>query len=178
MKIDHPDELDRLLEEGLAAYSSEAPRAGLEGRVLAHVRADGRPSRGWWWAIWVPALAAAIWIAIAIARRPQVVAEFKVVPVKREVPVMPRVDSPRMPEIAVARQVRREAPIVKTALPKQEQFPAPDRLSPDERALMQLVTRFPDTAREAMSPMEPREAAPIEIPILEIAPLNSGGQQN
>jgi hypothetical protein len=48
MNIDSQDELDRLLEEGLAAYSSEAPRAGLEGRVLAHVRADGRRFRGWW----------------------------------------------------------------------------------------------------------------------------------
>jgi hypothetical protein len=101
-----------------------------------------------------------------------------VVRVMREDPVMPRVAPPRMPEVAVRRQVRREAPIVKAALPKQEQFPAPDALSPGERALMQLATRFPETAREATAPMEPREAAPIEIPFLEIAPLNSGGQQN
>jgi hypothetical protein len=178
MNIDRPDELDRLLEEGLAAYSSEAPRAGLEGRVLAHVRADGRRFRGWWWAIWVPALAAAFWIAIVIAHRPRVGTEFRVVQVTREGPLMPRVAAPRMPEVAVRRQVRREASIVKAALPKQEQFPASDGLSPGERSLMQLAARFPETAREATAPMEPREVAPIEIPALEIAPLTSGGQQN
>jgi len=178
MNIDSPDELDRLLEEGLAAYSSEAPRVGLEGRVLARVRADGRRFRGWWWTIWVPALAAAIWIAMVIANRPRVGLEFKEVPIARQVPVMPRIAPPRMPEVAVRRQVQREAPIVKAALPKQEQFPVPDTLSPGERALMQLAERFPDTARDATTPMEPREAAPIEIPLLEIAPLNSGGQQN
>jgi hypothetical protein len=180
MNIDRPDELDRLLEEGLAAYSSEAPRAGLERRVLAHVGADGRGSRfgNWRWMIWVPALAAAIWTAMVIANRPRVAGDFKQVPIARQVPVMPRVAPRRMPELAVKRRVRREVPMVKPALPKREQFPTVDELSPGERALMQLAARFPETARDATAPMEPREAPPIDIPFLEIAPLNSGGQQN
>jgi hypothetical protein len=66
MRSNQPDELDRLLDEALASYSSEEPRPGLERRVLKRVRAERAPRRfGWWrWAVAVPVLASLLALAV------------------------------------------------------------------------------------------------------------------
>ncbi len=139
MRSNHPDELDQFLEEALATYSSQEPPLGLEQRVLHRVHAAGVSHRVllWRWALAIPVLASLLMIAVSQRTRPQGhAAEPTVVPT----PVELRAAAPR-----VRRPVNRAhaAP----PPPRRAVFPLPAPLSPEERALVDLVTRFP-TKRE------------------------------
>src|SRR5436305_7129563 len=59
------DDLDRLIDCGLAGYSSAEPLVGLEQRVLRRVRAVRR--RRWWGLVLIPA-AAVLVLALLPAR--------------------------------------------------------------------------------------------------------------
>jgi hypothetical protein len=63
--------LDAWLDDALAHYNDAEPRAGLEQRILATVRAEERTPRRRWWVRWSPALAAvAAIVIVVIAVRP------------------------------------------------------------------------------------------------------------
>src|SRR5690349_4292344 len=61
MASNERDELDRILDTALAAYSASEPRPGLEWRVQNHIRASAR--RIWFprWVLAIPAAACIIW---------------------------------------------------------------------------------------------------------------------
>jgi hypothetical protein len=177
MRSNQPDELDKLLDEALASYSSEEPRPGLEQRVLKRVRAEGIPRHvGWWrWAIAIPVLASLLVLAIAHRSKPRpAAAESKVASVQRPA------TAPTTPRRAAYRPTRRvvNRPVVAhPPLPKRGVFPLPAPLSAQERALVDLVTRFPDQAREVLIEASQRSSQPIEIPRIEIPPLPGGSER-
>lgn len=66
------DDPDQLLDAALVRYAAAEPRAGLEDRILANLRAEGGrlPGRQWWqWSL-AAAVAAVLVVAVALAWRP------------------------------------------------------------------------------------------------------------
>jgi hypothetical protein len=189
MRSNQPDELDKLLDEALANYSSEEPRPGLEQRVLHRVRAAGTPHRFGWrrWAIAIPALASLVLLAVTHLGKPLATA-YRGQP--QPAAVAPNLAATRLPATTVVEPgerrsvpARRPQRIVnrpvaaQSALPKRGVFPLPEPLSPEERALLDLVTHFPDQAREVLIEASQRSSQPIEIPRIEIPPLPGGSER-
>src|SRR4051812_10328959 len=68
MEPDRFDNVDELIDAGLAAYAPE-PLAGLEDRVLTRARLETRRRRiAWWWVLGVPAIAAVIVLSVLSTR--------------------------------------------------------------------------------------------------------------
>jgi hypothetical protein len=180
MRSKQPDELDRLLDEALASYSSEEPRPGLEQRVLSRVRAEGTARRvDWWrWALAIPVFASLVLLAITHRARPQA-AQVERNHSSAHAPAT-TVAAPAEPRHAAPRHAHRvlNRPVVaRSPLPKRDVFPLPAPLSLEERALVDLVTRFPDQAREIFIEADQRSRQPIEIQRIEIPPLPGGSER-
>jgi hypothetical protein len=156
------DELDQLLDAALAKYATAEPRAGLEERVLANLRA-GRarvPDRTWWrWS--VAAVAAILVVAIALALKlgkplpPQVVHHAPAsIQVAHDGPKMVSntggngVRVPRKVKGTVRRATARRAQpqAAKARNPKLDQFPSPQPLSEQEKTLANYVASYPEHA--------------------------------
>ena len=149
--------VDRLLNEALAPQEIE-PRAGLEQRILANLRAQ--PERRPWWRwmmLWVPAAVAALLIALAVgsrmssrpqSARPTVAIEHQPTlpaPMKQPVPPASAVAAQRKPARDVARPQKMVA-ATRPALPRQDVFPSPVPLTPEETMLLTLLRRNPSQA--------------------------------
>ena len=151
--------LDHVLDHVLRQYSAVEPRAGLEARILANLRAERLQASGraWWqWglvgAVAVAALAAGItWRANrtrhhAIANHPPTAIQQ---PLDQGTKVVAR---------SRGESVRKRAPTHRSALhrvplavavivsPKLDQFPSRQPLSEEEVALAQYVREFPKEA--------------------------------
>ena len=164
------DELDRIIDRGLAGYAAHEPLAGLEDRVLNRVRL-ANPAGGAQHAslgLAVPAVAALILVAVLPRSSRAPVADR--VPPSRGACRETRAASagPRRHASPAIRQrvARRPRP-----LPKRNQFPTPTPLTPEERALI-AVAQLPPAGLESVSqyPANPEEIRiePIEIPPLQI----------
>ena len=162
MKSDQPGEFDKLLDEALATYSNQEPRAGLEQRVLHRIQAEGAPRRlvFWRWAAAIPVLASLLLVAVWHRHASQIVPSG--VEVARSIPPpQTQVDRPAMPPRSPQSVVRRK-PTSPPGPPRRDVFPTPSPLTAEEKALYELVTRFPDQAREvlkddASSPGDPED---------------------
>jgi hypothetical protein len=154
------DDLDRLIDSGLAAYSSAEPLAGLEQRVLRRVRLVRR--RRWWGLMLVPA-AAALVFALMPAKR----LEIAVTPPRR-----PTVETLTQPihtaTVKPLPRPRRPRPVASN--PKREFFPTLTPLTTEERVLVQV-------ARATPQQLLPPPAKELEIKPIEIAPLIPDGRQ-
>src|SRR4051812_20291392 len=111
------DDLDKLLDAGLASYAAAEPRTGLERRVLAHVTAARRRPWMWWLAVAAPVAAALFVIAThRPAATPQApptpIAQTQSVPTAAPVVVAP-----------VRQHMVRRVARVRPA--KRDQFPTP-----------------------------------------------------
>ena len=149
------DELDQVLDGALAGYSSAEPLAGLEDRVLNRVHAERAAPRvgRWVWAAGVAVLAgmiatAVLWVGQASRPVPQQILT------RAAPPVLTRAASP------VLRKRHRQAR-------------RPVLLTREERALVALVTRAPDQAREALLDLQRRSTEPIQVEEIKIEPLRS-----
>lgn len=152
------NELDRILEAGLGSYSDAEPRIGLERRVLAHVRSNGR-RRVWWFGWAAVAAAAAVMMAVAL-RSPH--EPPKPAPLVAQIPAAElKVSAPSAPPV-VARRIARPRP---APLPKENVFPEPSPLTREERALVAWANKAPAL-------FEKPSMAPLEIPEIKIEPLN------
>jgi hypothetical protein len=174
--------VDELLDASLAGYSTVTPRPGLEGRILAHVRA-AQARRSWFvWAGWLGAGATAALIVIGVfslAHRVTIPAPPKTVEVLkpgvglglRKGPVAgppsQQIKAPRKPEIQRARSVNA---LVTRAEVRQPVFPSPAPLTSEEKLLMQYVHATPAAVLSAPS-TETAQIAEIQIKDLEIPPL-------
>jgi hypothetical protein len=67
--------------------------------------------------------------------------------------------------------------VARSPLPKRGVFPLPAQLSPEERALVDLVTRLPEQARKVLIKASQRSSQPIEIRRIEIPPLPGGSER-
>ncbi len=153
------DDLDRALDAALAKYSAIEPRAGLEERVLANLRTEQsrEATHGWWrWSL-AAVLAAAIVVAAALGWRSPRPAQ----PVIAHHP-QTSTQAPREPERqavnhgentvpsphhrTIPRTITHQSKALAAASPKLDQFPSPQPLSEQERALARYVRDFPQEA--------------------------------
>jgi len=154
------DPLDRELDAALAKYAAVEPRAGLEERVLANVRAErGRVSdRAWWrWGVASAVALAAVVMVVTLAwrshtQRAPVIVEHPSTATPRVEQPGPRVASNRAENgtnsLPRTRRVVRRAPAsaVAEAHPKLDQFPSPQPLSEQEKILASYVEDYPERA--------------------------------
>jgi len=150
------DEIDRELDAALTKYAAE-PRTGLEERVLANLRTERArvPARArWHWSLTAAATAiviVALTLALRSGRTPHPVVANHPSSITPGPALSPAqiVSNPRP-----ARRVkpRRSHPLVATAgraelgPPKLDQFPSPQPLNEQERALARYVSEFPQEA--------------------------------
>jgi hypothetical protein len=152
------DDLDRLIDDALAGYSSAEPLAGLEQRVLRRVRTVRR--RHWWGLALIPA-AAVLVLALLPARHVDVaMAPPRIVEPQ---PIGAATVMERLPQ---APKRHRTAP----PNPKRESFPTVSPLTPEEQALVELARTTPEQ-------LPPPPAQELEIKPIEIAPLVPDGRQ-
>jgi len=155
-------ELDRVLDAALAKYAAVEPRAGLEERVLANLRAQPSHSRihNWWHWSALAAVAAVIVIAVALAWRsgrpahpvtagpPSIATPAPNEPGRQfvgnsaENRTQPQGHAP----VQTARPHRPAPAVVASAEPKLDQFPSPQPLSEEELALARYAQSFPKEA--------------------------------
>ena len=166
------DELDRAIENALSAYSGAEPVTGLEQRVMSRVRiAEGERRR---MLVWAFALVAAVALVVAVivvrAPRQSDPKSYGVAAVKRPAPPA---EEPRVrPEHRTRPRALRPR-----HLPKQQQFPAPTPLTAEERALLAFVGHHPAEAQKVFADLRKRADEPIEIPAIQIPPLQIDGAQ-
>ncbi len=155
--------LDRELNAALAKYVSVEPRAGMEERILANLRAEREhpPDLSWWrWSAAV-AFAAGILIAAMVTLRssqlhaPVIANQPPTTVSAREQsgpPVAPRqVGSNTHPQAAprthrLMRTARPAAFGAACAGPKLDQFPSPQPLSEQEKIMASYVAEYPEQA--------------------------------
>lgn len=172
-------DIDELLDAALALYGSEEPRPGLEARILAHVRANERASRGRAWA-WGLAAASAVLLGLAVAllaprRHPAPVASApRAVATRLRLSPIASTPIPGAPRGA-AREIRS----VKVKPPPPEQFPAPEPLSDEERLLVAYASKIgrrPPGAWAALYRGEGLTVPQLEIRGLEIKELRESDE--
>ncbi len=157
--MQHADDLDRVLDAALAKYAAVDPRAGLEERVLAHVRTEAQSPRRLWlqWGL-AAGVAVVVLVAVLVWRSSRVphhvIANHPAITIQR-----PSIeDGHSAPhatgEVAIVKHASTRKPavhpvIAATAIahPKLEQFPSPQPLSQEEIALAQYVKNFPKEAQ-------------------------------
>ncbi len=179
------DEFDALLDDALRSYSGAEPRFGLEERIVRRVRVEGgAPRRVAWFRRWyalMPAAAGALVLLVVVLVRfghqslqsdpamparpgPQVA---KVAPA----PVTPM--APARMEPVTRRAVKRTA-LVKEAVPKRPMFPDSAPMTDEERALVRLVTSYPQQAAAMVKETPERGIEPLHFEAIRIEPLKNG----
>lgn len=158
------DDLDRALDAALAKYSSVEPRAGLDQRIMANLKAQPAvaPVRVWWrWGLAV-ALALLLFVfGLALrsgkASRPLVVQKQPNSAPAKDARKVDGSGSKTQPAPvlkqrtveAVVRKTRRPDSGVSTRLasvPRRQQFPSPQPLSEQEKLLASYVAQYPERA--------------------------------
>jgi hypothetical protein len=157
--------IDRELDAALALYAAVEPRAGLEDRILANLRAERAhpPAHAWWRWTAAPALAAMLLVALtfflrsgerrrdnvaghpspshtaqdSVSNGTQVVANRASNPTRVPHPASEKKPRPRISDHRSA---------VMASGPKLDQFPSPQPLSEQEKILESYVARYPEHA--------------------------------
>jgi len=185
-------EVEEWLEEALNRYAQGEPRAGLETRVLANLRAEAdrrATQKRSWWAVGGVGLAAAmlviaVWIGVGrtkrsplpIAQTPDAKHETAATTLEPRIPLVSR-----GPTRSVYRPVRDRKMTVqaKTAEPKLHRFPTPMPLTEQERMLVRYVREFPERAvQTAQIQTELRKQMQMEITGQPIPSSNVTDQPN
>ncbi len=159
-------DVDQWLEDGIGAYSQAEPRAGLEGRVLAGIAAQGRQTR-WrfaWWGVLAFGCAvsaiAVVWLGLGDRKSPlpgpiaKVTVPERVVPEQSDEAAMRDDESsvgmtsvPDRSRPGAATPVRQKLTRTTPPMtPKLERFPSPRPLSEQEQMLASYVENNPQTA--------------------------------
>lgn len=188
MKFDDQDHrLDQLLDIGLRKYADIEPRPGLEGRIVANLRAEQTRAFGPRWLPRVVAVAASLliaattWMALRTNTRKSVVAEDPAKTTARlpaaKVPARPErsanvssiVTRPRQRSLPLKTRLREDVAAKATA--KLEQFPSMRPLSPQEKMLLSYVRQTPrEDLLYAVTPTA--SISDLRVKKLEIAPLD------
>jgi hypothetical protein len=170
------DELDAILEKGIASYPEAEPLAGMEERVVARMGMAKMPQRGvsGWRAVWAVGFATvAITGLVLIQTRqnePRPVAVAVVSRPRHFEPAPVQISEPRRrPHIARVRRVR--------ALPKGPVFPTPSPLTTEEHLMVALVSRNPDEAAQAFDGLRRRADEPIAATPIVIPPIPVSNEQ-
>jgi hypothetical protein len=159
------DELDRTLDAALAKYTAVEPRAGLDERVLANLRAERtrtpeRSWRRWGFAAAVLIIGAALAWRTAKPSHPVLVnrpAETQPAPTQAPQTANARAETLRARVPPMQKQNRRPISAKPGAAPKLDAFPSPRPLSEEELALARYVRNFPSDAKLVAQAQEASE---------------------
>ena len=163
--------VDELLEASLRNYAGDAPRAGLEGRVLAAVRARQQAARwrtAWAWTLGVAGVAAMVTLLVLHwpHRQPAPLPVTAKAPANPSAPVVAK-GAPVVQPPMLRRAVR---PAVATTVDSRpQQFPTPRPLSEQEKLLVAYVQAV--KASEGVSGPSTEQSHDLEIPPLSIAAI-------
>jgi len=180
MEPNHSDRMDELLDAALKRYGAIEPRPGLEGRILANLRAtESQPQRNRLWRPVAATCAAMLLLVGAVTTlrmdrfNAQQPSAHAVAPVSRD----------RRPEASSNQRgahltAENSATVVRTkpahafhrppsaASSRREQFPSPEPLSEQEQILARYVEQFHREATlvaRAQTELFQREASEREI---------------
>jgi hypothetical protein len=194
-------EIDQWLDSALRQYAKSAPRAGLEARVLANLRAEHTLSAQrtrWWWRFGTAAAFAAIVIGIwigegnrqksatkmaVIATAPREETRRQEIQGEPQAKVVTRI-SPSRPERTTrnARANDIHPNLGSASQPKLEQFPSRRNWSEEESLLVLRLNKQPSeaalfeatpTRAEVDLSIGSLEIRPIQIPDIEISESNT-----
>jgi hypothetical protein len=149
---EHDHRLDQLLDNALRQYGAAEPRLGLEGRVLARLRAEqSRPALNWhprWLLVAVAAVAALAFMVALVSRKRYEPAGLAPIAKARQLPAPSPVKPQQVPGPTASsqRQAKARNPTKPFSLPKRDQFPSPAPLSEQEQMLARYVSQYPREA--------------------------------
>lgn len=189
MHGDEQDTIDERIDAAVRRYA-EAPQFSEPRVALARVRAraEQEPERRWWvWAWVVPSAAMAaliglvlVWV-LRVPRTPQIAW----IPKAPTVASVEQPDLPHAEKATAGPSLRRKSPRRSSAqddnglvmaqeqkLPKQEVFPTPQPLSPQEQTLALFVSQAPPVLKQQVLAAQKQIDAPIEIADIQIKPLD------
>lgn len=158
---DQSGKLDRMLDATLAKYAAVEPRAGLEERILSHLRAGPlRPPRHRWLQWGLASAVAMIAVVAVLAWIPRQIPHFPIAshppatiprPATQETKPAPHAtdEVAAVKRASVPKPVARRAPTTTAVAryPKLDQFPSPQPLTAEEIVLAQYVKNFPQEAQ-------------------------------
>jgi hypothetical protein len=165
--------VDELLRASLRHCAGAEPRPGLEGRVLAGVRARQQVARrrqAWAWAVGLAGVAAMVTLLVIYWPRPQpppspVAAKA---PEILSAPAVAKVAPPMQPILPHRRQ-RTAAPSRVDKRP--QQFPAPHPLSEQERLLVAYAQSLQGSSPPSLRMEDENAEHDLEIPPLTITAI-------
>jgi hypothetical protein len=166
------DNLDRILNEGIAEYAKSEPLTGIEQRILARVQFAKGPRRlvaGWGLIPAGAAVVAGLAIMLLLPHREQPRPVYQVA-VNRPLALPP----PLAEKAAMPKPARHLAK--RKMLPKLAVFPTPSPLTEEERRLIAMVKHDPKGTAEEFESLRKRNQ-PIEIAPLVIEPLETASGQ-
>jgi hypothetical protein len=157
------DNFERELEAALAKYAAAEPRAGLQQRVIASLRARRRRQRQGQLLLWPVIAAMAAVVAIAAVsmmhRSSNTTPDLTAIPAESQYRTVPerthaaesemRVTAGREHRVASEGSVKRAEPRVRFAestAVELNQFPSPEPLSEQEKLLLRYVRDDPENA--------------------------------
>jgi hypothetical protein len=161
--------LDDQLDAALAQYTAIEPRAGLENRVLARLKAQqNRPAAVPWWR-WAAVVAVAVIVLTFVVGRVRKVGRDQVVhqsltpaqEIKPEIEANATSTNRHKPGGSSIGKPKQQTAQVAAAPIKLEQFPSPRPLSQQEEILAEYVANYPEHAAliaEARTEVLRREA--------------------
>jgi hypothetical protein len=163
--INKDGEIDQWLDSALRQYAKAEPRAGLEARVLANLRAEQAMAAHrtrWWWAFGTAAAFAAIVVGIWIGEgnrqktAPEIASisttpreELRSQKIQREPQpkVVTRISPSRTKRTTGNVRANDMPPnLASPSQPKLEQFPSPQPLSEQEQILRSYIANYPESA--------------------------------
>lgn len=152
---DKTREVDQWLDVALTQFGKSEPRAGLEGRVLASMRAERSrvaSTHRWWWAAGATAAAvtiiAVVWLGRTISPGEHAKTSTVVPAQVATVATQPGAQAParRAKKGTGHRAMKHTASALQAVAPKLETFPSPVPLTNQERLLARYVQEFPQRA--------------------------------
>lgn len=177
------DELDVLLDAALATYTDPGPSPYLRGRILSATGQRRRDRVLMRWAAWVtPAVAALLLSAILVRHRPAALQPPPSPSIARgsvtgtPPSVMQASKSAAASPLPSVRLVRTSHAVTPSQpnLARQDVFPTPTPLSPEEQALVALANgdaeRLSRQIPQRSDPADPIE--PLRVAAIHIPPLN------
>jgi hypothetical protein len=186
-------EFDLLLRSALDTYADPGPDSQLAQRILAGIAAEGESERTRWtirmrrlsrWAVALP-VAACLIVAIVLlgskllhnpadrTNQARVTLPMSTnASAGGSIAISPSVTA-RRSDVSRPRRHSSPAAIAASAehLPKLDVFPAPQPLTPAEKALVAYVAHVPETERKSLVEAQKQSDAPLSIAALEIQPI-------
>jgi hypothetical protein len=195
------DDLDLQLDAALATYAAPEANPHLAAQILAAIAPDRTaaqarptvPRRRWQpWAIAIPSIAipalAAMLLAVFLPLRrshqhhplsptaatPHITSSMVLTPPHPVAASHPPQTPAQTP--TKTRRAQIQPSPVEASLPKQEVFPTPTPLTPQEQALAALTNRNPGDISQSVARAEQQPVEPIRIAAISIQPLNPPGK--